>query len=234
MKWNLSDTKNFRCKKAITVLALVSVACVVLANIGYLVLSGRNLIKILWVVFLMLSSVLLVIEVRGIHRLTAVFAAHFVRLLLEVVFGLRLWHALPENFYFAEVVLVGLAIFGCVSGRGKKMFPLVAVCIGLGAAVLEMISYIQVVGDYVFVGGLSHLFDDPFVTHLFFCSFFFISFVAFFVALLLFILKNNFRNPPEKKVDYAQALRTLKESYENGILTEEEYQSRRAEIIGKL
>ena len=67
-----------------------------------------------------------------------------------------------------------------------------------------------------------------------------ISAATFNVALLLFGLKNripSILSPyPQKieKMNPEQMLRLLKDKFDLGIITEEEYQAQRAEIISKL
>ena len=68
--------------------------------------------------------------------------------------------------------------------------------------------------------------------------------IAFYIALLLFALKNRIpaiiSASPEKekknaeKMNPEQALRVLKDKLDFGMITEEEYQAQRAEIISKL
>ncbi len=251
MKWNLSDTKNFRCKKAVTVLALVALGCIALSVLPYeigrflwdAIYESRIYFGILLVPLIMAPYVLLVLYVLKFHGtekevffIPAVFGVLAVYQLNSLI-----WILTDGGFsfiYLLMFVLFALATVGVLTGFGKKAFPITAVCVELILVLRSLYFTVRFIRWQLPYMGRPNLFSSEIWTwgsysgtnDLLDC----IAYGCLLASLLIFMLKNKFRNPPEQKVDYAQALRTLKENYESGAITEEEYQSHRAEIIGKL
>lgn len=128
------------------------------------------------------------------------------------------------------VVSFTLAAVNALKGFPKKIFIVIAVACGLLNEVVSLVSFIRYAGEYISDGLYLYLITWPFSI---------IGFSTLYVALLLFVLKNNIPVPVKKeqsteKLSPEQSLRYLKEKLDLGMITEEEYQAQRADIISKL
>lgn len=127
------------------------------------------------------------------------------------------------------VVAVTLAIIGSFKGFSNKAFIIVAVVTKIIDNSLSLISN--------FVPFIHYGLDKYF----FYYTVVSLSYVALWLALLLFELSNNMLiftkkavNKAIKKMKPEQALKFLSHSHNAGQITEEEYTVLRAEIISKL
>ena len=120
-----------------------------------------------------------------------------------------------------------LAIISTLKGISKKLYIIVAMSLGI---LREIAAIEMIIGWY---GAGSHLF--PCVCEI-------LGSISIYVALLLFGIKNKiptilvgtYRKKNDEKYSPEQSLKLLKDKLELGMITEEEYQTQRAEIISKL
>lgn len=138
----------------------------------------------------------------------------------------------------AIVISFTLLTINAIRGLNKKVYTIVATSIGL---VLQLLSAISIFNSMVLVRYI----ETEMYLYLFTIPMGIIGTVALYIALLLFGLNNRIPalvslSPEEKerqkteKMTPEQSLRLLKDKLDLGMITEEEYQTQRAEIISKL
>ncbi len=128
-----------------------------------------------------------------------------------------------------------LLTIDATKGLNKKIYTIIATSIALGASLLSLVSALKYCTYYMELGWYLYTFTT-------FASI--IGAMALYASLLLFGLHNRIpalisgardqEKEQTKKMTPAQALRFLKNQFDLGLLTEEEYQTQRAEIIRKL
>lgn len=128
-----------------------------------------------------------------------------------------------------------LATISALKGMSNKVLIIIALAIGVLGELYSLINVFQALDFYLEEGLYLYLFTWPIGI---------IGAICIYVALFLFCTKNKIptilKISPEKeqknseKMSPEQALRTLKDKLELGMITEEEYQTQRAEIISKL
>lgn len=135
----------------------------------------------------------------------------------------------------AIIVPFTLLTINATKGLNKKVYTIVATSIGLVLQLLSVISIFNSMDWYIEDEMYLYLFTNPMGI---------IGTAALYIALLLFGLNNRIPAlvslSPEKerqkteKMTPKQSLRFLKYKLDLGMITEEEYQAQRAEIISKL
>lgn len=128
------------------------------------------------------------------------------------------------------IVSFVLATISALKGFSKKVYIIIAVACGVLSKFVSLTS---------FIGCISHYINDGLYLYLFTWPLAIIGSVALYIALLLFCLNNKMpvaikKEKNTEKMTPEQSLRYLKEKLELGLITEEEYQAQRAEIISKL
>ncbi len=149
-------------------------------------------------------------------------------LITQIIGGYGL-NVLSVIMYIALVVSFGLATLFALKGLGNKVYSIIASVVGFIVVEINMITLFSNLGFYVEVKMFLYIITNPINA---------ISSITLFAALLVFALNNRIpailSTKPVDAMSSEQALRSLKESFESGIITEEEYQSKRAEIINQL
>lgn len=170
--------------------------------------------------------------------------------IIPLIFGLIA--VTPLTFYIREIILYkhniylgnlrydipiivtfSLAAISALKGFSKKIFLIIAIMAGL---IVEFAVTINMFKN------ISWFIENGLYYSIFTRSSYIIGTITFYIALLLFDLNNRIpallSMSPEKessgKTDPEQALRLLKDKLDFGMITEEEYQAQRAEIISKL
>lgn len=131
------------------------------------------------------------------------------------------------------IVTFVLAAISALKGFSKKIFLIIAITTGLIVEFLVTINLFKTISWYIENGLYYSIFTR---------SSYIIGTTTFYIALLLFGLKNRIpallstspKKEPSGKADPEQALMLLKDKLDFGMITEEEYQAQRAEIIRKL
>ena len=128
------------------------------------------------------------------------------------------------------IVPFTFATISALKGFSNKIYVVIAVSCGLLREAIPFISFIRYAGEYISDGVYLYLFTWPLSI---------IGFSALYIAILLFVLKNNISSTKKKeesteKMSIEQSLRYLKEKLDLDMITEEEYKAKRAEIINKL
>lgn len=162
--------------------------------------------------------------------------------LVPIIFGFNTIRFLFVYGYYGRYLLLELVILVCVmlavisalKGFSKKVFLIISMVICLLGDTLSLIS--------AFVN-MNHYIEESMYLYIFMGPLSVIGEIMFHTALLIFGLKNRIPAiiSPRKKVktkagkmNPEQALKLLKKELEQGLITEEEYQAKRAEIISKL
>ncbi|MBE6618599.1 MAG: hypothetical protein E7626_02290 [Ruminococcaceae bacterium] len=128
------------------------------------------------------------------------------------------------------IVSFTLATISALKGLSKKIYIIVAIACGLLSDLVSFISFIGYTTEYIENGLYLYLFTLPLEL---------LGSVALYIALLFFCLNNKMpvaikKEKNTEKMTPEQSLKYLKEKLDLGMITEEEYQVQRAEIINKL
>ncbi len=152
-------------------------------------------------------------------------------------------NALGTYGFYLPDALISLAIIvpftlltvNATKGLNKKVYTIVATSFGLVIQLLSAISIISIMDYYFDSKSYLYLLTTPMSI---------IGTAALYIALLLFGVNNRIPvlvpMSPEKerqkveKMSPDQSLRFLRDKLELGMITEEEYQVQRAEILSKL
>ena len=148
-------------------------------------------------------------------------------------------YILPYGIYrildLAILVCSVLAVISALKGFNKKVFIIISMSVCLLYETLSLLEMFAFMEYYVENSRYLYVFTSPMGI---------IGAISLYTALLLFGLKNKIPSvlslSPEKekaraeKMNPEQALKLLKDKLDLDMITEEEYQAQRAEIIGKL
>ena len=237
----------------ITVLALIALLCTVLSSITYFAFYSNDELTFEFPSFLSLISLALTLAPKVLLILYAVkfFKEFKATIVVPIIFGCIAASPLLSfinTFVFGyglnginlimnliTMVTFTLATISALKGLSNKVFIIIPTALDLALSALSLISLFSTFELYARWGYTLYLFTQPVSI---------IASVTFNIALLLFGLKNRIPAiisvSPEKekknaeKMTPEQSLRLLKDKLDLGMITEEEYQSQRAEIIAKL
>ena len=254
--------RKIKCNSPITILGFISLICTVFSCITYFLYYHYNYVKggnsyyelafdfpsIIGILFLLLDlapCVLLLLYIMKFH------GQYKGTVLYPIVCGLiagypllsTIWNVVCGYSLNYLDILISLAIIvpftlltiNATKGLNKKVYTIVATSIGLVLQLLSVISIINAMVWYIEEEMYLYLFTNPMGI---------IGTAALYIALLLFGLNNRIPAlvslSPEKerqkteKMTPEQSLRFLKDKLDLGMITEEEYQAQRADIIRKL
>ncbi len=256
MNISIKRTPSLKCGVAIKLLSIIALVCTVLSRISYFFYYDSENINGKWVyeltfrfpdflplIFLLVSIAPFILFVIYILRFHNELKA---TVLIPIIFGL-----LPINFIFGgygrgllfwiiELLILGacvLAVISALKGLNKKLFVIIPMSLCLLYNVLSIISirFFQQLDWYI---------EDSMYLYVFTLPLDIIGSTLFCISLLLFGVKNKIPPiialSPEKerarveKMNPEQALKLLKDKFDLGMITEEEYQAQRAGIISKL
>lgn len=249
----LDKQRVLQCKTPITVLALISLLCTALSSITYfafysndeLTFEFPSLLSLISFAMYFAPKVLLILYVVKFFRefkatiiVPIIFACIAASPLLSFINTFILGYGLDGiNLIINLITMVTftLATISALKGLSNKVFIIVPTALGLALSALYLISLFPTFEFYARNGFTLYLFTEPMSI---------IASITFYVALLLLGLKNRIPAilavSPEKekknaeKMSPEQALRLLNDKLELGMITKEEYQSQRAEIINNL
>ena len=252
--------RKIKCNSPITILGFISLICTVFSCITYFLyyydVGGGNsyyelafyfpsIIDILFLLLDLAPCVLLLLYIMKFH------GQYKGTVLYPIVCGLiagnhllsTIWDVVSGYGLYWPDILISLAIIvpftlltiNATKGLNKKVYTIVATSIGLVLQLLSVITIFNSMDWYIENEMYLYLFTDPMGI---------IGTAALYIALLLFGLNNRIPAlvslSPEKerqkteKMTPEQSLRFLKDKLDLGMITEEEYQAQRAEIISKL
>lgn len=256
--------KSLKCGSAIKVLSIISLICTALSCISYFFYYDSDYINGEWVnvgltfrfpymislISLLLTivpTILLVLYIFKFHsKLKAtvlvpiIFGIFGLNTIFNFLFGNGYYgYFLPYGIYrildLAILVCSVLAVISALKGFNKKIFIIIAMSVCLLNEALSLIGVFSIMHYYIEDSSYLYLFTSPMSI---------IGSITLYVALLLFALKNKIPSvlalSPQKekaraeKMNPEQALKLLKDKLDLDMITEEEYQAQRAEIISKL
>ena len=249
-------------KTPITILAIIALGCTVLSSITYfafydwvkvngdytyeLTFRFPSLLSLISLTLTLAPKVLLVLYIFKFFR---EFKA---TIIVPIIFGCIAANPLLSfiNSFFAfsygfngislimsliTIITYTLATISALKGLSNKIFIIIPTALSIALSFLSLISLSSSSEFYAREGMTLYLFTNPASI---------IASITLNIALLLFGLKNRIPAiltvSPEKekknaeKMSPEQALRLLNDKLELGMITKEEYQSQRAEIINNL
>lgn len=262
MNQNISEKqRTLRFKTPIILLSLISLLFAILSCITYFVDNKReynysyssyelafsfpSIFELISLLIRIAPYVLLVIYLLKFHNKTKA------TILVPITFGLiaftSIYHFIKSFIYgydiyfrtlifdIAIIIAFTLATINALKGFTKVVYLIIAIVVGLHVEFISIINILQSIDVYLEQGLYLYLFTwliGNFGT------------IIFYIALLLFGLNNRIPSilsvPPEKekknaeKTNPEEALKLLKEKVELGLITDDEYQAQRADIISKL
>ena len=248
--------RKIKCNSPITILGFISLICTVFSCITYFLYYDYNyelafyfpsIISILFLLLDLAPCVLLLLYIMKFH------GQYKGTVLYPIVCGLiagypllsTIWNVVYVRGYGLDWsdILISLAIIvpftlltiNATKGLNKKVYTIVATSIGLVLQLIPVIDIFHYMNWYI---------EQEMYLYLFTNSMSIIGTAALYIALLLFGLNNRIPAlvslSPEKerqkteKMTPEQSLRFLKDKLDLGMITEEEYQAQRADIISKL
>ncbi len=256
-------TKNIKCKTPIIILSIVALVCTAISCITYFLyydyeyVSGGNSYYELTAEFPDIISLLFLMLDIAPYILLFIYLIKFCEqyratILYPIVCGLIAGYPLLSTIYdivlgygfygilytiidVAIIVSFALLTINAIKGLNKKVYTIIAVSIGCASQLWYMISFLTNISWYI---------EDEMYLYLFTSPIGYIGTIALYIALLLFGLNNRIPalvsvSPEQEKkraekMTPEQSLRFLKDKLDLGMITEEEYQTQRAEIISKL
>lgn len=214
------------------------------------ILQLSNIIPLFFLVLDVLPYILLVIYVQKFHKefkatvvVPVIFASiaivHLLNLIINIIYGYGFIGSIINLITSITLAITfALATISALKGLSNKIFIVIPTVVGLVSNLLSLIGTFYNFSYYISSGSGMHLYSFTFDTSSIIASF------ALYVALLIFGLKNRIPtilslSPEEEKKNAEkmtpeQALIILKGKFKLGMITEEEYQTQRAEIISKL
>ena len=254
----LNKQRVLNCKTPIVVLALIALVCAILAFIqsftayGYTFTNGHYVAKLFFYFppFLRLISALLTLApyillilyvfnvIKG-FKSAIIVPIIFACIAVGHLFSLTTTLGNKDNFLTHVLNLItaisfALATISALNGLSNKIFIIISSALQLIMRVISLIGLI--VFPYAMERYVERDMTLYLITHL--ASI--IAPIFLNVALLLFGLKNNIpvilrkEKANAEQITPEQALKLLKEKLDLGMITEEEYQAQRADIISKL
>ena len=253
-----SQQQTLNCKIPIKVLSIISLVFTALGSIDWLLIRLSSCIEyvtnhgvdigvvfgviLFFLIYISSISPIILFNIY-IFKLFKKPKARFVLLIVFVLYvaaiivelflirGLKFpfpifGYSLTQFIYNIIIVVVPFVLItiSVLKGFNQKVLLVVGISILL---FMVAVGFIKILGYY------------PIKIILYWCGVN-LGTISFYIALLLFGLKNQIpavissKSKNINKFNPAQALKTLKNDFELGIITEEEYQAQRAEIISKL
>lgn len=254
----VKKNKSLKCGFVIRLLSIIALVCTALSSVSYFFYYDSDKINGEWVYeltfrfpyFMNLISLLLSIAPFVLFVLY-IFKYHNklkATVLVPIIFGVLAFEILfnfltgSSRFYYGMIfaliqllVLVAciLALISALKGFNKKIYVIIAMSVCLLFEALTLVSVFSMMDWYIEDSMYLYIFTSPLSI---------IGSISFYVALLLFATKNRIpaiiavsaKKKNAESINPEQALRVLKDKLDFGMITEEEYQAQRAEIISKL
>lgn len=255
---SIKKTPSLKCGSAIKLLSIIALVCTVLSRISYFFYYDSEIINGEWVYeeltfrfpyFTSLISLLISIapfilfviyifrfhnELKATVLIPIILGLFPLEILISFLFGggsYSIWLIIDLLIFGACV----LAVVSALKGFNKKLFIIIPMSLCLLYNALSIISFFSIMDYYIEDSMYLYVFTSPLSI---------IGSTLLYISLLLFGVKNKIPSiialSPEKeraraeKMNPEQALKLLKDKLDLGMITEEEYQAQRAEIISKL
>ncbi len=257
MNQRVLNKRTLKCKASIIILSLISLICTVVSCLGYFVyyswhdsdnifgyykltVSAPSVIGLLLLAIELAPCILLVLYLFHFYKKSK--ATVIVPTIFGLIAAVRIYDIFENIIYrynsivqvivdLIIIVLFALAGYSALKGFHKKVFLIIATVVGIVIHLFYLISFFQMIEWYLASGMSLYLFIQPSAI---------IGAITLYLALLVFGLNNRIPAiiavSPKKveKMNPEMALQILKDNFELGKITEEEYKTKRAEIIEKL
>lgn len=252
----LKRSKSLKCGTAIKLLSIIALVCTALSRISYFFYYDIEEINGKWIYeltfrfphFTSLISLLISIapfilfviyifrfhnELKATVLIPIIFGLFPLEILISFLFGggYGIWLIIGLLIFLACI----LAVISALKGFNNKPFVIIPMSLCLLYNALSIISVFSIMDYYIEDSMYLYVFTSPLNI---------IGSTLLYISLLLFGVKNKIPSiialSPEKeraraeKMDPEQALKLLKDKLELDIITEEEYQAQRADIISRL
>ncbi len=257
---SLKSKRTLRFGKIITILSILSLVLTVIGQFRYYILPLLDIGNVYRYVFhfpeigiLIISVINIVPSVLFFIYILTFYKKNKTAIIVPIIFGVLattplLWHIynyidygiFPRfDMYFLLDLLCAitfvLAIIDALQGFNEKVFTIIAIVVGLIPSIRDFISYFKDISWYIETIEQGYILFIPAIL---------LGSIALYIALLLFCLGNRIphlipisaeklKKKLEKKTP-EQGLKYLRENFELGLITEEEYQVQRGDIISKL
>lgn len=254
----MNSKVKFRFKSPIIILSFVALVLRIISSISYFVnynyvsygkyemnIAFPSFVSLISLIIALAPIVLFLIYVLKFHE------SFKATLFVPIVFGLIAFspiYNMIENlimgygFYLANLIFnlliivpFVLATISALKGLSKKSFTITAFVISFLICAISVIAIFSNTGYYL----ISEQYIYLITSH---CSV--LGTILFYISLFLFAMNNRIpailAPSPEQekknveKMSPEQTLRLLKDKLDFGMITEEEYQEQRADIISKL
>lgn len=247
-------TSGLKCGSAIKLLSTIALVCTVLSHVSYfftyrlaldesvyeLTFRIPHFERLVYLLITLVPCVLLVIYIFKFYKKLKA------TILIPIIFGMfslemliRLFVGISDGIrLLIDLLILVACIFAIISalkGLNNKLFVIIAMLLFLLREVFFIIDFFSIIEYYIEDSMYFYVFTSPLST---------IGSTLLYISLLLFSVKNRIPSiivlSPEKeksrveKMDPEQALKLLKDKLELGMITEEEYQEQRADVISKL
>lgn len=221
-------------KVPILLLSIISLVFTVLCYIAYFKYDFSSVFDLISLILYITPCVLFLLYIIKFYnefKATVIVPLIFGLIAVSPLFYCIIDMIYKYNIYFISllfdiliIVTFTLAAISALKGFSKKIFLIIAIVAGLFVECVSFLGFLNII--FFHPTRFSNLLGT----------------ITFYIALLLFGLNNRIpallSTSPEKepsgKADPEQALRLLKDKLDFGMITEEEYQAQRAEIISKL
>lgn len=237
MDQSFSQKQTLKYKNSIVILSLISLIFTVI--LGVINFIGRYYNPIYAMIGLVPSLIRLVPCVLMVIFILKSYRKVKVKLLIPIILG---FIAISPAFYWisgyrysiidiflglATAIFFGLATYSSLKGFDKKIFLIIACAVGLLQEAFSIAAYIEYFLEYLEYKLYLYILS-PIIS--------IVGVTALYAALLLFGLKCKMSAiiRISSKNSEEVSLNVLKEKLDLGMITEEEYQEKRATIIGNL
>lgn len=253
----VKKNESLKCGFVIRLLSVIALVCMILSSVSYFFYYDYNEINGEWVykltfrfpdfmnlISLLLSRAPFVLFVLYIFKYHNKLKA---TVLVPIIFGILAFEILLSllttlndmtTAIYAIETLISLfayilALISALKGFNKKIYVIIAMSVCLFMNALGIVGVFLTMNHYIANSMYLYIFTS--LTRI-------IGDISFYVALLLFALKNKIpaiisvsaKKESLESMNPKQALRVLKDKLDLGMITEEEYQAQRTEIISKL
>lgn len=241
----LTDSKKLKCGAAIKVLSIIALACAslsLLINYSHAdwsdVIKGEFLLLLSSRLLSLASYVLFVVYIANVNK------GAKASVMLSIIFGLFILVSLINIFTYDDILQILtyilldlppliLAFIAALKGFRNKLLVIISISVRLFFYVWSIISLFQTMAHFIEFDILQYYYYV--ILYSFISS---IGSILLHVAFLLLGLnlgvfsKND--SVEVERLEIEQVLKLLKEKRELDIITEEEYQAQRMEIIDRL
>lgn len=258
MEQYVEQKQNLKCKTSVVVFLIISLVAKLISSISYFVyysggelefeniLSVSGMVRIFYFLLTLAPIVLMFIYVQFFYKRCKA------TILVPIVFGVIAFFPISDilidgvlyNYWNVDVYVLldlifiapafVLAMINAFNGFTKKYGVIIAFIAGMIEVTISFINLIRSIGFYV----------DGYYLYMITSPLYIVSMTFLYIALLTFAVKCKLSSirarSPQKEIEKTvcftpeQALRILKQNFESGIISQEEYELQKAEILKNL